>query len=93
MFDDLGFEVIDRVVPKDQVLMGPAYFEGRGPLDQAWRNGDSIWALAPADELTDAIAKVESLVRDDSLDAYVAAGDADRLRVGQFTVVVARKST
>ena len=92
IFEDLGFEIVERVVPKDQILMGAAYFEGRGPLDQAWRNGDSIWALAPADELTDAIAKVESLVNADRLDEFVATGDADRLRVGQFTVLVARKS-
>jgi ubiquinone/menaquinone biosynthesis C-methylase UbiE len=88
---EIGFTIVDRLISKDQVLMGSAYFDGRGPLDAAWRNGDSIWAMAPTQELADAIAKVEDLARDGSLDAFVTENDAARAEIGQFTVLVVRK--
>ena len=71
--------------------MGPAYFDGRGPLDPAWRNGDAIWALSPPDELSDAVAHVERLERDGELQDFIARHDAKRSKTGQFTLLVVRK--
>ena len=74
-----------RIVPLDGVMQGPAYFEARGPLDPAWRQSDSIWALAEPEELASALAKVAALQRDGTLEAYLAAQDALRPSHGQFT--------
>jgi ubiquinone/menaquinone biosynthesis C-methylase UbiE len=90
-FAGLGFEIVERIVPLELVLMGPAYFDGRGPLDPAWRNGDSIWALSPPDELSDAVAHVERLERDGELQDFIARHDAKRSKTGQFTLLVVRK--
>ena len=89
---DSGLDFRGRVVPLDGVMQGPAYFEARGPLDPAWRQSDSIWALAEPEELAAALAKVAALERDGSLEAYLAAQDARRPSHGQFTFFIAVKT-
>lgn len=81
-----------RFVPVGEVLQGDAYFNPRGPLDPAWRAGDSIWAkVAPAD-LAAVEARVHEMDGAGTLDTYWAAHDAKRETVGQTTFVSARKS-
>ena len=55
---DVGFAVSGRFVPVDELCQGADYFDGRGPLDKHWRDGDSFWALADAEELKQACRPV-----------------------------------
>ena len=82
---DVGFALGGRFVPVDGVCQGAAYFDGRGPLQKAWRDGDSFWALADEAELKRALELVENLDQRGELDAYVAEHDARRGAIGQIT--------
>ena len=86
-----GLDFAGRVVPLDAVMQGEAYFDPRGPLDRAWRDGDSIWALAPEEELDNALSRVRRLDAEGELRSYVAEQDARRPTCGQFTFMAALK--
>ena len=88
---DAGFIHRGDFVPLDAVCQGDAYFDGRGPLDKAWRDGDSFWALAGDGELDRALAKVREYDAAGTLDAFVAAHDARRPQLGQITFVHATR--
>ncbi len=88
---ELGFTVLDRVVPSNAVLQGEAYFDARGPLRPEWRRGDSIWALANPEETSAAIAQVEQLEGRGELDRFMTERDRERQAVGQVSFYVARR--
>ena len=73
-----------RFVPADAVMQGDAYFNGRGPLDPAWRRGDSLWSVVSEVELGDALARIRALDEAGELDAFVAEQDRMRPSVGQI---------
>ncbi len=89
--DSAGFEFHDRIVPHESVMQGQSYFDGRGPLDEGWRQGDSIWALATPAERQAAERQIQ--VRDEAgtLDAFVVESDAERPIYGQFSFFLARR--
>ncbi len=91
ILDDAGFTYRGAIVPIDAVCQGEAYFDGRGPLDEAWRAGDSIWALASADEIARACARVGELDRAGALADFVAEHDARRPLIGQITFLFATR--
>lgn len=88
---DVGFALSGRFVPVDGVCQGAAYFDGRGPLQKSWRDGDSFWALADAEELEAALATVRDLDQAGSLDGFVAEHDARRREIGQITFLHATR--
>jgi len=88
---DAGLSVRGSCVPVDAVCQGPAYFDGRGPLGKAWRDGDSFWALAEPDELAAALAKVRALDDAGELQDFVATHDAARPGLGQITFTCATR--
>lgn len=89
---ETGLTPKGRFVPLDAVCQGEAYFDGRGPLSEAWRDGDSCWSDASAPELESALRKVRDLARDGGLEAFVAQHDAARPQVGQITIVSAQRA-
>lgn len=89
LLEEAGFAPGGRFVPVDAVCQGAAYFDGRGPLDVAWRNGDSVWALADEDERAQALERVRMLDAAGRLDAFVAEADARRAAIGQITFLAA----
>ena len=91
MLGDLGFEPRGRFVPVDAVCQGADYFDGRGPLEKPWRDGDSCWALADTDELAAALATVRDLDRAGDLDGFVAEHDSRRAHIRQITFLHARR--
>ena len=91
LLDDAGFQPTARIVPVSAVLQGTAYHDAHGPLDAAWRKGDSMWALPSADELDAAMARVEQLSAAGDLQDFVKQHDARRPSVGQITFVFAEK--
>ncbi len=88
---DTGFDYVGSFVPADQVCQGDAFFDGRGPLEKAWRDGDSMWALASADQIEAACARVRELDAAAALDDFVAAHDDRRRAIGQITFLYATK--
>ncbi len=91
LFAALGLAPRGRFVPVDAICQGAAYFDGRGPLDPAWRDGDSVWALADDDERDAALERVRALDAAGELDAFVANGDARRAEIGQITFLAAQR--
>ena len=89
LFGAAGLAPRERVVPKGEPLQGDSYLDGRSPLDETWRNGDSAWQLTSAGELDAAEHQVESLDERGALDAFVAEHDSDRADIGQITFLVA----
>jgi SAM-dependent methyltransferase len=84
---EVGITPCGRLVPVDAVLQGPEFLDPRGPLQAAWRAGDSIWALALPAELASAGHTLRAEERAGSLDAYVAGHDARRPEIGQITLL------
>ena len=89
MLTDAGFTVRGSFAPLDAVCQGAAYFDGRGPLEKSWRDGDSAWALAEPDELERALNRVRELDDSGKLDDFVARHDARRAEIGQITFLFA----
>ncbi len=89
IFEDAGFVNRGSFIPLDAVCQGDAYFDGRGPLDKAWRDGDSFWAHVSAAELEAAQSRVRNLDAEGALDAFVAEHDARRPDIGQITFLFA----
>lgn len=79
-------------VPVDGVMQGRHYFDGRGPLDERWRAGDSVWAMVQDHELEIVKAKIRALDDAGALQDFVRENDARRRHIGQFTFVCARKT-
>ena len=92
ILSELGFALEGRFVPLDGVLTGSAYFDDQGPLKPEWRKSDSIWKLAPEQEIADAEAKIRDLRTSGGLTTYLAEYDTKRRQVGQTTFFVARKA-
>ena len=88
---DSGFDYVGSFVPADQVCQGDAFFDGHGPLDKAWRDGDSMWALASADQVEAACARVRELDAAGELDDFVAAYEDRRRAIGQISFLYATK--
>ena len=72
-----------RFVPSDAVMQGDAYFDGRGPLDPAWRRGDSLWSVVSDSELQRVLDRIRALDQAGTLAAFVAEHDRMRPAVGQ----------
>lgn len=83
---------VDAVTPElEGILQGPSYLDPEGPLKESWRRGDSIWTLASEEELARAVRRVERMLRDDAMSAYLEQRERRRIGVGQSTFVCARK--
>ncbi len=91
ILEESGFVDRGRFVPLDAVCQGAAYFDGRGPLSKAWRDGDSFWAQVDEEELASALQRVRELEAAGQLEAFVAAHDARRPGLGQITIVFATR--
>ena len=80
---EAGLAPRGRFVPTDAVMQGDAYADGRGPLDPAWRRGDSLWSVISDSELKRALDRIRALDDAGTLDAFVAEHDRMRTSVGQ----------
>lgn len=87
-----GLVLRERIVPLESVLQGESYFDPRGPLDPAWRKGDSIWSLVPAERIEAAEQEIRALDAAGELEGYVARHDAPRQDIGQFSFFSATKT-
>jgi len=89
MLRESGFETRGRFVPVDAVVQGEHYANPRGPLDPAWRDGDSFWSILGEAQLARALERIRALDAAGELEAFVAEQDAVRRQIGQVTFVSA----
>lgn len=82
---DTGFAVEAPAVPWDDILQGDAYFDRLGPLEAAWRDGDSVWSLSPPEELQAAIIRVREMEDAGALADWVSDHEPQRRQTGQIT--------
>jgi len=80
-----------RIVPTDALMQGRQYFDPLGPTREAWRHGDSIWALVDEAEMADAMTRLRALGDGRKQTRFVALHDRPRAMLGQFTFVHARR--
>ena len=88
---DAGLTSIEREVPYAGVLQGEQYFDIRGILDPAWRNGDSIWSLVSQSTLHAVVVEVNQLLQLGQMDEFLRHADRQRQLVGQTTFTIAQK--
>ena len=92
LLQENGFTTMIRVVPKDMVLQGEAFFYSEGILDPDWRSGDSIWSLVPEESLEAVLEKVIAMRRSGKLNAFMKSNDQTRKNTGQVTFSIASKT-
>ena len=90
-FQTAGFVNYETVIPFDEALQGEQYLDPKGPLNPAWRAGDSCWSLASEEELAKALAEVNSRHEDGSMEAFIQGREKLRAEFGQTTFLIARK--
>lgn len=91
IFEQTGFVGYETKVPLKEVLQGKQYLDSAGPLSAAWRAGDSSWSLTTEEELAHATTRVNSMLEDGSMDAFIEERELLRAKIGQTTFLVARK--
>ncbi|MFT5470501.1 MAG: ubiquinone/menaquinone biosynthesis C-methylase UbiE [Verrucomicrobiales bacterium] len=90
-FQKTGFVNYEAVVPFDEALQGEQYLDPSGPLNPAWRAGDSSWSLATEEELAHALDTVTTRLEDGSMTAFINDREKLRAELGQTTFLIARK--
>ncbi|MFQ5617103.1 MAG: class I SAM-dependent methyltransferase [Anaerolineales bacterium] len=86
---ELQFDVGKPEVPLNETFDGNRAIDLAGPFDKAWRNGDSVWALATDTELQEALARLQAMREANEAEAFVSQRDALRQRVGQCVFIQA----
>ncbi len=92
LFQQTGFAGFEVVVPVAAVLQGDQYLDPTGPLNAAWRAGDSTWSLTTDEELAHALDNVTSRLEDGSMAAFLEDREQLRAKIGQTTFLTGRKS-
>ncbi|NES20947.1 MAG: methyltransferase domain-containing protein [Symploca sp. SIO3E6] len=88
---EIGFQEGGQIVPVDAVLQGNNYLEPEGPLNKAYRDGDSTWSLATEAELEQALERVRNMNADGSIKQYLEKRENLRRHIGQTTFIYAYK--
>ena len=91
LLEETYFACGGKIVPVDEVLQGLAYLDSRGPLEKAWRDGDSTWSLVTPEELERAGKRIREMDASGTLTEYVSRQDARRPRIGQTTFLYGRR--
>lgn len=91
MLTEAGFEVGEEIVPVGERFSGEGYLDAAGPLEKAWRDSDSLWALATPAELERALDALRAKIAAGEADAFVRARDEAQRPIGQATFVPAWK--
>lgn len=91
IMQDAGIAPQQCIVPVDAVMQGDAYFNPRGPLDKAWRDGDSMWSTVSAKTLAAVCARLKALEKSDQLENYHHDHDTERKHIGQFSFLYGRR--
>ena len=82
--------------PDDKGQVGEGHFpgdkgQGHCLLKEEWRATDSFWALPSKEEINDMEARVRKMIKAGTLQSFIEENDKDRLRVGQYAIMSAKK--
>lgn len=92
LLSDAGFkQEVGSTVPLHEVLQGDNYLDPEGPLKKSYRDGDSTWALAEAQELEQALNRVKAMHASNTMTDYLKERENLRRQIGQTTFVYAKK--
>ncbi len=91
LLEAVGFRFGGMIVPLHEVLQGNKYLDLQGPLDKAYRDGDSTWSLTTAEELQNALTRLRAMHDEGSMASYLQQREQRRHQIGQTTCVFARK--
>lgn len=91
MLKEVGFNLGGKIVPVDAVLQGDNYLDEEGPLNKAYRDGDSTWALATEEELETALERVRNMNKQGKMTQYLESRENLRRHIGQTTFIYAYK--
>lgn len=91
ILSDTGFRLVEQIAPQNVVLQGDDYFNPRGPLRRAWRDGDSAWTFATPGEIARSLATIRGLDKRGELEDQFEEWDASRQQIGQVTFLIAVK--
>jgi len=90
LYKKAGFQGVTSVVDHAP-QQGEAYFNLTGPTTQCFRNGDSQWSMATAEEISAAEEQVRSALKCQQLGKLFDEYDQGRHEVGQTTWTFGRK--
>jgi len=85
MCETMGFTFKGRYVQTDRVLQGKQYFNRLGPLDESWRNADSLFSSLTETELNSFVKRIEEMEKMGSLKAFIERHNELRANIGQVT--------
>ena len=88
-----GITPVQTIVPVDALMQGDAYFNPRGPLDEHWRAGDSIWSTVDKKTLTEAQTKIKKLTKSNQLKPYQTQKDTNRKHIGQLSFIYGKRES
>lgn len=86
-----GLQLKSTDVPAEPLIPLEWYADTNGPLNEVYRNCDSTWALATAEELAAGLDWWQSILNSGEADTYLKDREAVRAVVGQTTAVTAVK--
>jgi hypothetical protein len=80
--------------PEECFFAQEQYNDAEGPFREEWRNGDSAFAVyrEKPDRLQMRLGDLRKSIEDRSIDAIIAQAERLWERLGQYVVIVARKS-
>lgn len=87
LMQTVGFHVAPSQVALQEMFSVQRFLDPTGPFEKSWRDGDSLWALATADELELGLARLRLLIQTGEVNSFLAERDQKRQRVGQATFV------
>jgi SAM-dependent methyltransferase len=81
----IGLKFEGRFVQTDKVLQGEQYFDRLGPLDESWRNADSLFSSLTKEEIRQFLEKMRKMEAVGSLKPFVDRHHEIRKGIGQVT--------
>lgn len=90
MLVEIGFKIVEKHIPFDEIYQGTDYFKGSGPFEKKWRDADSFWSQLSACELDEALKKLKSIQKEGNIAKFIERFDGSK-ELGQSSILIARK--
>ncbi|HIG26645.1 MAG TPA: class I SAM-dependent methyltransferase [Verrucomicrobiales bacterium] len=84
---EIGFGDVRQIVDVAEIFYGDHYYDLEGPLNAAWRDGDSIWSLLTEEELNTSLESYRRAHADNRLKEILNRTEKRRRAIGQSVFV------
>jgi hypothetical protein len=84
---EIGFGDVRQIVEVADIFYGDHYYDLEGPLNAAWRDGDSIWSLLTEEELNTSLESYRRAHADNRLKEILNRTEKRRRAIGQSVFV------